>query len=154
MRDQIIGRTVLCINSDRIELQTLNGFLFLLLIGWTRIHNHLREKRIFKGNNLWSDFWGSSCCYRLLATTGRQKTDQFSAPNWGANWFLGLGNSFHYLRGLYPLKPLTVGFLSESWHVMNGVVLSVTCLFICNIYDNTVQIFPYVCSPQKCELIC
>lgn len=125
----------------------------LLLITWKRIHNHLREKSILKRNNLWSDSWGSSCCYRFLPTTGRQKANQFSATNWGANWFLGLRNSFHYLSVLYQLKPLTVGFLSQSWHVINEVILSVTCLFICNIYDDTVQFFLHFCSPQKCELI-
>lgn len=129
-------------NLWRIELQTSNGFLLLLLIRWKTIHSHLRGISIFNGNNLWCNFWGSSCCCRLLAIMGRQKTDLFLASNWEADWFLGLWNSFYHLSGLE-------GFLTQNWYVMNGVTLPVSCLFICNIHDDAVQFFLFFFLPTK-----
>ena len=129
--DQIIRESVSeCVSSDRTELQTLNAFLLLLLIKWKRIHNHLGEKSIFNGNTLWPDSWSFSCSYRLLATTGRQKTDQFSAPNGKADWFLACWNSFQWLlcpqvadSGLFQSKltcyerscPVTRVHLQHVW---------------------------------------
>lgn len=130
----------------------LNALPLLLLITWKRIHNHLGEKSLFNGNNLWPNSWRVSCSYRLLGTTGRQKMNRFSALNQEADWFLALCNSFHYLSGLYVLKPLTGSFFSQSWlHKWRCPVCDMPLL--CNIYDDAVQVSLHICVLYKCKLI-
>jgi len=107
------------------------------------------EKTIFNGSTLWPDSWSFSCSYRLLATTGRQKTDQFlqlQIEKQIDSWDAGI---ISMTSVALVLKLLTVGLFSQSWLVEKEAVLAVTCLSICNMYDDTVQFSPYLWSPPQ-----
>ena len=87
----------------------------------------------------------------LLPQADRKLTS-FCSSKLRSRLIPGMLELFPWPQRLVVLKLLTVGLFSQSWLVKKGAVLAVTCLSICNMYDDTVQFPPHLCSLHKCEL--
>lgn len=125
------------------------SYCFCLLDG--RESDHLGEKTVFNGSTLWPDSWSFSYSYRLLATTGRQKTDQVCSYKLRSRLIPGMLELFPWPQWLGVFKLLTVGLFSPSWRVEKGlswlwhVSLFATCMMI-------LSNFSYTFVPlHKCE---
>ena len=84
----------------------------------------------------------------LLPQADRKRTS-FCSSKLRSRLISGMLELFPWPQWPVVLKLLTVGLFSQSWHVEKGVVLSVTCLSICNMYDDTVQFFLNMCAPPQ-----